>query len=171
MRILGLESSCDESAAAFLEVKDGRVVMFEHLVATQEIHAKYGGVVPEVAAREHAVTMPPLLAALAEQVVGSPDGAKLGKKIDLIAVTRGPGLITSLKVGLETGRALAAAWRKKIIGINHIEGHVYSNWLSEAGSGQRAAGSVERAAGSGDGIIFHGLEREGMVSQINRTLK
>jgi N6-L-threonylcarbamoyladenine synthase len=129
MRILGIESSCDDSAAAYLEVVGGKVRRLEYVVATQEIHQKYGGVVPEVAAREHAATVPPLLAALADKVVGKPNGALLGKRVDLIAVTRGPGLVTSLKVGLDTARALAAAWDKKIIGINHIEGHVYSNWL------------------------------------------
>jgi N6-L-threonylcarbamoyladenine synthase len=129
MRILGIESSCDDSAAAYLEVAGGKVRRLEYVVATQEIHKKYGGVVPEVAAREHVATLPPLLAALADKVVGKPDGALLGKRVDLIAVTRGPGLVTSLKVGLDTARALAAAWKKKIIGVNHIEGHVYSNWL------------------------------------------
>lgn len=143
MRILGLETSCDDSAAAYLEITGGKVRTLEYIVATQEIHMKYGGVVPEVAAREHTATVPPLLAALADKVVGSPDGAKLGRKVDLIAVTRGPGLITSLRIGLDTGRALAAAWKKKIIGINHIEGHVYSNWLP-ATVGQMLFGTDEK---------------------------
>ena len=133
MRILGIETSCDESSVAFLEIEKGKILRLEQLVATQEIHAKYGGVVPEVAAREHAVTLPPLLAALADKIVRKPDGRLLAKKIDAIAVTSGPGLVTSLRVGLDTARALALAWKKKIIGINHIEGHIYSNWLSGEG--------------------------------------
>ncbi|MFA6604099.1 MAG: tRNA (adenosine(37)-N6)-threonylcarbamoyltransferase complex transferase subunit TsaD [Patescibacteria group bacterium] len=132
MRILGIESSCDESAAAYLEVDERGIRRFEHLVASQAIHAKYGGVVPEVAAREHAATLPLLLAALAEKVVGREDGRALGRVVDVVAATRGPGLVTSLKVGLDTARALASGWGKKIVGVNHIEGHIYSNWLPGA---------------------------------------
>jgi N6-L-threonylcarbamoyladenine synthase len=113
-----------------------------NLVSSQEIHAKYGGVVPEVAAREHSVTLPPLLFALAEKVTGEPDGRKLGKVVDRIAVTRGPGLVTSLRVGADTARTLAAAWGKRIIGVNHIAGHVYSNWLPQGEGGQGRFGAV-----------------------------
>ena len=132
MRILAIETSCDESAAAYLEVKEGKVANFAHVVATQAIHAKYGGVVPEVAAREHSTTLPLVLAELAKNVVGKEDGAALGKKVDVVAVTRGPGLVTSLKVGVDTARALAAAWNKKLIGVNHIDGHVRAAWLPGA---------------------------------------
>lgn len=132
MRILALESSCDESAAAFLEVKDGKILRFEPLVATQAIHAMYGGVVPEVAAREHSSTVPVILAALAQKLTGNPDGRELGKMVDIVAATRGPGLVTSLKVGFDTARALASAWNKKLIGVNHIDGHVASAWLPGA---------------------------------------
>ena len=132
MRILGIESSCDESAVAYLEVGRGRVRRLEHLVASQAIHAKYGGVVPEVAAREHSATLPLLLAGMAELVTGRADGRRLGRAVDVIAVTRGPGLVTSLKVGLDTARVLAAAWNKKIVGVNHIEGHICSNYLPGA---------------------------------------
>jgi len=145
MRILGIESSCDESAVAFLDISRGRVRRLEHLVASQAIHSEYGGVVPEVAAREHSATLPLLLAALAGKIVGRPDGRLLGKRIDLVAATRGPGLVTSLKVGLDTGKTLAAAWKKKFIGVNHIEGHVYSNWLPGA--------SLENFFGADPGIF------------------
>jgi len=132
MRILGIESSCDESAVAYLEVSRGRIRRLEHLVASQAIHAKYGGVVPEVAAREHSATLPLLLASMARLVTGREDGRALGAKVDLIAATQGPGLVTSLKVGLDTAKSLAAAWNRKIIGVNHIEGHIFSNWLPGA---------------------------------------
>ncbi len=132
MRILAIESSCDESAAAYLEVTRGKIVRFAHIVATQAIHAKYGGVVPEVAAREHSTTMPLVLAGLGEQVMGTASGVALGRKVDVIAVTRGPGLITSLKVGVDTARGLAAAWNKKLVGVNHIDGHVRAAWLPGA---------------------------------------
>jgi N6-L-threonylcarbamoyladenine synthase len=129
MRILALESSCDESAAAFLEIQGGQLKRLEHLVASQAIHAQYGGVVPEVAAREHSATIPPLLAELAKRVVGESAGPKLAKQVDAVAVTRGPGLVTSLKVGFDAARALALAWDKPFYGINHMEGHIYANWL------------------------------------------
>ncbi len=133
MRILALESSCDESAAAYLEVRGREVVRLEHLVASQAVHAKYGGVVPEVAAREHAATVPPLLAALADKVTGEVDGQALGKLVDVVAATRGPGLITSLRVGLDSARTLAAVWDKPLLGVNHMEGHIYANWLPKPG--------------------------------------
>ncbi len=132
MRILGIETSCDESAAAYLDVRGGRVVRFEHIVASQAIHVKYGGVVPEVAAREHSATVPPILAALAKKVVRKSDGRALGKAVDVVAVTAGPGLVTSLRVGVDAARALALAWKKKLVGVNHIEGHILSNWLPGA---------------------------------------
>ncbi len=132
MRILALESSCDESAAAFLEVRDGRVLRLEQLVASQAIHSKFGGVVPEVAAREHAAAMPHLLDEIAKLVVGSADGQALGLMVDAVAATRGPGLVTSLKVGLDTARSLALAWDRRIIGVNHIAGHIAANWLPGA---------------------------------------
>jgi N6-L-threonylcarbamoyladenine synthase len=132
MRVLAIETSCDESAAAFLDVKNGKTVRFAHLVATQAIHAKYGGVVPEVAAREHSSTLPIVLAALAKEIVGKEDGIALGRAVDVVAVTRGPGLVTSLKVGLDSARALATAWNKKIVGVNHIDGHIAASWLPGA---------------------------------------
>ncbi|MEY4723187.1 MAG: tRNA ((37)-N6)-threonylcarbamoyltransferase complex transferase subunit TsaD [Candidatus Parcubacteria bacterium] len=131
MRILAIESSCDESAAAYLSVSRGRVLRFESVVATQAIHAKYGGVVPEVAAREHAVTLPLVLEELARKV-GAADGAAFGRMVDVVAVTRGPGLVTSLKVGADTARALALAWKKKLVGVNHIDGHIAAAWLPGA---------------------------------------
>ena len=129
MRILAIESSCDETAVAYLEVDRAKVKRLEHIVSSQLIHAKYGGVVPEVAARAHAETMPRLLNALAKKVAGSEDGKKFGRKIDVVAATRGPGLVTSLRVGLDTARTLALAWKKQLVGVNHIEGHIYANWL------------------------------------------
>ncbi|MBN1584945.1 tRNA (adenosine(37)-N6)-threonylcarbamoyltransferase complex transferase subunit TsaD [Candidatus Uhrbacteria bacterium] len=148
MRILGIETSCDESAVALLEVRDGRTVGLEHLVATQAIHARYGGVVPEVAAREHSVTVPLLLESLAERAVGRPDGRALGQAVDVVAVASGPGLVTSLKIGLDHGRVLAAAWDRPLFAVNHIEGHIHSNWLP---------GAEMDGAWDADGDIFPAL--------------
>jgi len=133
MRILGIETSCDESAVAYLDVHKGKVRSLEHLVASQMIHEQYGGVVPEVAAREHVGTLPLLLDGIAKKVIGKKDGNALGKKVDVIAVTQGPGLVTSVRVGLDTARTLASAWKKDLIGINHLEGHIYANWLPGGG--------------------------------------
>lgn len=132
MRILAIESSCDESAAAFLEIRDGRILRLEQLVASQAIHSKFGGVVPEIAAREHAETMPHLLDELAKIVVGKSDGRALGESVDVVAATSGPGLVTSLKVGLNSARSLATAWGKDFVAVNHIAGHIAGNWLTGA---------------------------------------
>jgi len=138
MKILAIESSCDESAVAYLDVATGgKVRLLEQLVTSQAIHAKYGGVVPEVAAREHSATLPVILEQLAKRITGKADGRALAKKVDLVAATRGPGLVTSLRVGMDTAKSLALAWGKPFLGVNHIEGHVYSNWLRKEGGGVR----------------------------------
>lgn len=134
MRLLAIESSCDDSSVALLDVEEGRIRDVRQLIANQEIHAKYGGVVPEVAAREHSASVPVLLRALADEVTGTSDGVKLGTTVDAVAVTGGPGLATSLRVGVETARGLALAWNVPLYAMNHIEGHVYSNWLPNGGA-------------------------------------
>jgi len=120
MKILAIETSCDETAAAVLEEKNGKFVLHSSVVASQvDIHAKTGGIVPEVAAREHVVKILPVIKQAVPNI----------NDIDVIAVTRGPGLITSLMVGLETAKTLAYALKKPLITLNHIEGHFYGNWL------------------------------------------
>jgi len=120
-RILGIESSCDETAAAVIE--NGRS-MLSNVVATQiEIHKKYGGVFPEVASRQHIRTV----YAVIEQALQQ---AHLGlADIDAIAVTRGPGLAGSLVVGMNTAKGLALGRGIPLIGVNHLEGHIYSSWV------------------------------------------
>lgn len=120
MRILGIETSCDETSVALLRVNKGVARIERHLTASQVLkHAQYGGVVPEVAARLHAETLPLLIDVL--------DISK--KDLDGIAVTRGPGLITSLRVGTDFARALAYGWNVPLVGVNHIEGHIAANWI------------------------------------------
>jgi N6-L-threonylcarbamoyladenine synthase len=120
-RILGIESSCDETSAAV--VSDGRVI-HSNVVASQiDLHAQYGGVFPELASREHVKA----IYAIVDQALQQ---AHLDiKDIDAIAVTRGPGLAGSLVVGVNMAKSLALAVRKPIIGVNHLEGHIYSAWL------------------------------------------
>jgi N6-L-threonylcarbamoyladenine synthase len=125
MKILAIESSCDESAAAIIEDKGGRLSVLSNVVASQiEIHKKYGGVVPEVAARHHTVNILPVIKETLAKAKTKPS------ELSAIAVTAGPGLITSLFVGVETAKALAYAWKLPLIPVNHIEGHIYANWLS-----------------------------------------
>ncbi|MDR2175410.1 MAG: tRNA (adenosine(37)-N6)-threonylcarbamoyltransferase complex transferase subunit TsaD [Synergistaceae bacterium] len=117
---LGIETSCDDTAVALLE--GGRTVLAE-MLSSQPEHAAFGGVVPEFAARRHIENLLPLIDAVLRNVgVG-------GRDLDLIAVTRGPGLMGSLLVGVETARALSQAWGVPVIGVNHLEGHLFAPLL------------------------------------------
>jgi len=121
MLILGIESSCDETSVAL--VKDGKKVL-ANLVSSQiEIHRKYGGVVPEVASRQHLKTINPLLAQALKQ------SEKKKEEIDAIAVTFAPGLQGSLMIGLMVAKTLAWLWKKPLIGVNHLEGHMYAAFI------------------------------------------
>lgn len=123
MRVLALESSCDETAIAEVKGSGNSLILNKNAVYSQiNIHKKYGGVVPEVAARKHLETIIPLV----EDTLGK---TKL-KGIDYLAVTSGPGLITSLLLGITVAKTLAYANKIPLVPINHMEGHVYSNWLS-----------------------------------------
>ncbi len=123
IKILAIESSCDETAIAVLEASENSLLLRKNLVHSQvDIHKKYGGVIPELAARQHLQNIFPLL-----------DEALDGQKIndfDYLAVTQGPGLITSLLLGVNVAKTLAYASQKPLIAVNHLEGHIYSNWLS-----------------------------------------
>jgi N6-L-threonylcarbamoyladenine synthase len=123
MRVLGIESSCDETAAAVVE--DGRRALSD-VVATQiEIHRRWGGVVPELASRNHVVQIMPVIdEALTRAGVGPQD-------LDAIAVTSGPGLVGALLVGVQAAKALALAWEKPLVGVNHLEGHLVAAFLGE----------------------------------------
>lgn len=121
MLILGIESSCDETAAAV--VRDGSEVLSNVIASQIDIHAVTGGVVPEVAARQHVLKIRPVIKqALAEADVTI-------KEIDAIAVTKGPGLISSLVIGTTAASTLALVEQKPLIPVQHIEGHVMANWL------------------------------------------
>ena len=123
MIVLGLESSCDETAAAL--VTDDRRVLAHRLLGQEEAHRPFGGVVPEIAARAHVEALVPLVeAALGDAGVALAD-------VDAIAATAGPGLIGGVMVGLVTGKALAHAAGKPLIAVNHLEGHALSPRLSD----------------------------------------
>lgn len=121
MRILGIETSCDETAVAVVE--DGTRILSNVIASQIEIHSRYGGIVPEVASRQHLLACIPVLEkALAEASV-------FLKDVEAIAVTSGPGLAGSLVVGVNLAKALALAGGVPLINVNHLEGHIYANWL------------------------------------------
>ena len=123
MIILAIETSCDDTGVAILDIqKNGKVKIVADFISSQnEIHAPWGGVVPNLATRAHYKNLPILL----EQVLGKVNA----KKVDLIVVTNGPGLEPCLWAGINTARVLAKAMNKPIVGVNHLEGHIAANWL------------------------------------------
>jgi N6-L-threonylcarbamoyladenine synthase len=124
-RILAIESSCDETACAVLE--NGRTLLASTVASQMDIHARYGGVFPEVASRQHVLSIVPVI----EQTLEKTNLSL--KDIDAIAVTRGPGLAGSLVVGMNAAKGLALGTGKPIVGVNHLEGHIYSSWIYNAG--------------------------------------
>lgn len=130
MTILGIETSCDETAIAVLEIDGpGEIVVRSNIVSSQvKLHAPYGGVVPTLAAREHAKNIGQVFD-LALKTAGIND---FKKEIDLVSVTAGPGLAPALMVGIAFAKTLAMLHKKPLIGANHMEGHLYSNWLNPA---------------------------------------
>ncbi|TAK96724.1 tRNA (adenosine(37)-N6)-threonylcarbamoyltransferase complex transferase subunit TsaD [Patescibacteria group bacterium] len=126
MIILGIETSCDETAAAIVRVSGKKLTVLASVVSSQvALHAKWGGVVPNLAAREHLKNIQPVLSKTLSQAHLTPE------KIDLIAVTHGPGLIPALLIGTNFAKAMAYTWKKPLLGIHHIEGHIYANFISE----------------------------------------
>ncbi len=139
--VLGIETSCDETAAAVLEVTRGAkpwyrgMRLLSSVVASQvDVHRKTGGVVPEVAAREHVKAMLPVITAALQGTGAEYRIQNVEFRPDAIAVTYGPGLITALMVGVETARTLAAAWDVPLVGVNHLEGHIAAAVLPQRNS-------------------------------------
>ena len=125
MRILGIETSCDETAVAVVE--DGRTILSNLLSSQAHLHERFGGVVPEIASRAHVENINPLLTlALTDAGVWFGD-------VEAVAVTVGPGLVGALLVGLAAAKAVALALKVPFIGVNHLEGHIYANFLSGRG--------------------------------------
>lgn len=120
--ILGLETSCDETSASV--IADGRSVLSNIISSQIDLHQKYGGVVPEIASRKHIENVLPVIDCALKEA-----GVSLGE-IDAIGVTYGPGLVGALLVGVAAAKALAFAGGKKLIGVNHLEGHVFANFLA-----------------------------------------
>ncbi len=145
MKILAIETSCDETAAAVLEVNRGRFNLLSNIVSSQiKIHSKYGGIIPEVAARKQLEVIIPVIEKSVEILPGTSIKSKL-KNIDYLAVTQGPGLITSLTVGVETAKTLSVVLNKPLIPVNHLAGHIYANYLTGylSVNGQRLANRIK----------------------------
>ncbi|MBA3395536.1 MAG: tRNA (adenosine(37)-N6)-threonylcarbamoyltransferase complex transferase subunit TsaD [Deltaproteobacteria bacterium] len=121
MRVLGLESSCDETAAAIVD--DGHLVRSDVVASQHDVHARYGGVVPELASRAHLLNVVPVVQAALDRAGSSLD------EIDGIAVTNAPGLVGALLVGLQTAKAIAWVTGKPIVGVHHLEGHLSAVYL------------------------------------------
>src|SRR5262245_58173821 len=115
MLVLGIETSCDDTAAAV--VRDGREIL-SNVVASQLVHREYGGVVPEIASRQHLQHLLPVMQAALERAQLSPHD------LDAVAATAGPGLLGSLLIGLSAAKAYAVGLSKPFIGVHHIEGHI-----------------------------------------------
>ena len=140
MVILGIETSCDETGVAIIKGSSSKnkvSIVSNSLVSSLPIHSKTGGIIPENAAREQVKYMIPVLESALKQAFGSKMAIDKWKmenlKIDAIAVTVGPGLIGSLLVGVETAKTLAYLFKKPIIPVNHLIGHIYANWIMENG--------------------------------------
>lgn len=128
MIVLAIESTLDETGASVARLVDGKVEILSDVKASSaDIHAKYGGVIPEIAAREQIVAIIPVISEAMEK-------AGVDKEqIEAIAVTEGPGMIGCLLVGVETAKVLALAWKKPLIAVNHMAAHVFANWIKGEG--------------------------------------
>jgi N6-L-threonylcarbamoyladenine synthase len=122
-RILGIETSCDETAAAIVE--NGKTIISDVIASQTDLHSQYGGVFPELASRKHIE----VIYAVVDKALR--DAHLSIEDLDCVAVTQGPGLVGSLLVGVNVAKGLALAREKPILGINHIEGHIYSLWLTD----------------------------------------
>ena len=122
MKVLGIETSCDETAAAVVE--DGTRILSSRVASQVDIHARYGGIVPEVASRQHILAIIPIIRNAMTEAGTSWDD------LDAVAVTIGPGLAGSLLTGVSTAKAIALARGLPLVGVNHLEGHIYANWLT-----------------------------------------
>src|SRR5258708_1782097 len=165
MKILGIETSCDETAAAIIEqLPNGNLKIISNVVASsQDMHAKTGGVIPENAAREQVKSIVPVIE----------EGLKIAKlkieNLDAIAVTVGPGLIGSLLVGVETAKTLSYLWKKPIIPVNHLIGHIYANWLNKNNPPEFPALALVVSGGHTDLVLLSGPAHGVRIKYIGGT--
>ncbi|MEZ4771066.1 MAG: tRNA (adenosine(37)-N6)-threonylcarbamoyltransferase complex transferase subunit TsaD [Caldilineales bacterium] len=145
--LLAIETSCDETAAAV--VADGRTILSNVVASQIELHRRYGGVFPEVASRQHVLAITTVIADAMQQAGAGWDD------LAAVAVTEGPGLAGSLLVGVNAAKGLAFSSGLPLIGVNHLEGHVYSNWLTTVvGAGGKEEGKGEKDSQAPDAAGF-----------------
>ncbi|MDP2874195.1 MAG: tRNA (adenosine(37)-N6)-threonylcarbamoyltransferase complex transferase subunit TsaD [bacterium] len=166
MNILAIETSCDETSAAV--VKDGVEVLSNVVASSQELHQKTGGIVPEVAAREQGRCLLPVLQEALEKAFGPKSLAEQMTMVDAAAVTYGPGLIGSLLVGVEAAKTLAWFWNKPLIPVNHLEGHIYANWLADYHAEIQFPAIVLLVSGGHTEILL--MEGHQKISRLGGTL-
>lgn len=159
--ILAIETSCDETAAAV--VRDGYQILANVVASQIDEHRRYGGVVPEVASRQHILTLPTVIREALSVLPGGWD------EIDAVAATYGPGLSGALLTGLNAAKSLAWARGLPLIGVNHIEAHVYANWLEGAGTNPPAAFPLVALIVSGGHTMLVLLEGHGRYRLLGQT--
>jgi len=159
MRLLGIETSCDETAIGVVE--DGRRVLSNVIASQVTLHAEYGGVVPELASRQHIEAVIPVLD---EALAGA--GCALSE-VDAVAATYGPGLAGALLVGANFGKALAYALGKPFVPVNHLEGHIYAAWLDNDRAHDFPALALIVSGGHSDVVLMHG---HGAYERIGETV-
>ena len=158
MRVLAIETSCDETAAAVVE--DGRRVISSVVSSQVDIHARFGGVVPEIAGRAHLdLVVPVVEAALEEAGVAGPD-------LDVVAATIGPGLIGSLLVGVSAAKAYSLAWGRPFVGVNHLEGHLHAAFLEDP---DMALPAVVLLVSGGHTLLIH-MDQQARYRLLGQTI-
>jgi N6-L-threonylcarbamoyladenine synthase len=162
MRVLGIETSCDETAAAVVD--DGRRVLSSVVYSQVAAHRPYGGVVPEIASRKHVEHLPGVIAEAMSRA-----RADWGQ-LDAVAVTYGPGLATSLLVGLAAAKALALRLQKPLVGVNHIEAHLYSVFLGESAVSPAEIGPFTALVVSGGHTSLFRTARIGDYTLLGQTI-
>lgn len=126
MKTLGIETSCDETSVSVINTEGNNIQVLSNVISSQvKLHQKWGGVVPNLAAREHLKNILPVLEEAFSISQTKPE------QIDLISVTAGPGLIPALLIGVNAAKVLSYVWRKPLLGIHHVEGHIYANFISD----------------------------------------
>src|SRR4051812_28164890 len=158
-RVLGIETSCDETAAAI--VVDGRYVESNVVASQDDVHRETGGVVPEIASRLHLRAIGPVV----ERALV--DSGRDWGEIDLVAVTHGPGLAGALLVGLNTAKGLAYGRGLPLLGVNHLEGHVYANWLVDQVEPRFPLVCLIVSGGHSDLVL---MREHGVYVRLGRTL-
>ena len=161
MRILGIETSCDETAAGIVE--DGRRLRANVVASQAAMHDRYGGVVPEVASRQHLEAILPVVQAALQE------SGYAWRDLDAIAVTAGPGLAGTLLVGVSAAKALAYAWDKPLIAVNHLEAHLYANWIDDTGSKEEPPFPLLGLIVSGGHTDLVLMEGHGRIRRLGRT--